>query len=366
MSIDPEFSGMWGRRETMLKKIIFEIETITPMFLAGANQSKAELRAASIKGLLRFWWRALQAEADINKLIEKESQIFGTSNEKIGSSSFSLRISNIGDLKTTKDKFLNKPNYQVPVEGKSFKINILEYLAYGTYEYVRGKGNIFNRERIDIGSKFNVLLTFKEPLFKEEVLLSLYVLSLFGGVGSKSRNGFGLFNILNKEKVFEELKDVLSIDKPYERENLLKLIKNKDTVDYSSFTQNTKVFRARNTYDNSLDCLAEIGKIYRHCKLALESRHTYKKRQYIGAPLDPPNENFRSFLDRHAKPYFLKVAKEGNKYRGYILYLPSKYCSGVKENRNKQLIDHNIVDKMFNSICIEFNELLSKNMAVIL
>lgn len=46
----------------MLKKITFEIETITPMFLAGAEQGKAELRAACLKGLLRFWWRAIRYE----------------------------------------------------------------------------------------------------------------------------------------------------------------------------------------------------------------------------------------------------------------------------------------------------------------
>lgn len=90
----------------MLRKITFEVETITPMFLSGADQSKAELRAASIKGLLRFWWRALQAESDINKLRERESQIFGSSDEERGGgSSFSLRILHDGQLKTVKEKF---------------------------------------------------------------------------------------------------------------------------------------------------------------------------------------------------------------------------------------------------------------------
>jgi len=76
----------------MLKRITFEIETITPMFLAGADQGKAELRAASIKGLLRFWWRALQAESDIAELRKKEAGIFGSSDEKTGGSKFSLRV----------------------------------------------------------------------------------------------------------------------------------------------------------------------------------------------------------------------------------------------------------------------------------
>ena len=37
----------------------FEVEIVTPLFLGGADPNKAELRAPSIKGALRFWWRAL-------------------------------------------------------------------------------------------------------------------------------------------------------------------------------------------------------------------------------------------------------------------------------------------------------------------
>jgi len=43
----------------MLHKITFDYETITPMFLAGADQGQVELCAPSIKGTLRFWWRAM-------------------------------------------------------------------------------------------------------------------------------------------------------------------------------------------------------------------------------------------------------------------------------------------------------------------
>ena len=37
-------------------------KVVTPMFMSGADQSQAELRTASIKGALRFWWRALAWE----------------------------------------------------------------------------------------------------------------------------------------------------------------------------------------------------------------------------------------------------------------------------------------------------------------
>ncbi|MFZ1105749.1 MAG: type III-B CRISPR module RAMP protein Cmr1 [Hyphomicrobiaceae bacterium] len=42
-----------------MHRIEAEFEIVTPMFLGGADpKGSAELRAASIKGALRFWWRA--------------------------------------------------------------------------------------------------------------------------------------------------------------------------------------------------------------------------------------------------------------------------------------------------------------------
>ncbi len=57
--------------------LTFTCETITPMFLAGADGSTPELRPPSIKGALRFWWRAMHGHLDLKTLKEKETEIFG-------------------------------------------------------------------------------------------------------------------------------------------------------------------------------------------------------------------------------------------------------------------------------------------------
>ncbi len=51
-----------------MKTIEFECETITPMFLAGADGKTPELRPPSIKGLMRFWWRAINGHLPLNNL----------------------------------------------------------------------------------------------------------------------------------------------------------------------------------------------------------------------------------------------------------------------------------------------------------
>lgn len=53
-------------------------KTTTQTFIAGANKDKPELRAASIKGVMRYIWRAIQCEGDKNELRRREGALFGS------------------------------------------------------------------------------------------------------------------------------------------------------------------------------------------------------------------------------------------------------------------------------------------------
>src|SRR3990170_5906868 len=229
----------------MLKKISFEIETITPMFLSGADQSKAELRAASIKGLLRFWWRALQAESDINELRKRESQIFGSSDEKKGGGSiFSIRINNESNsqpaTKSLPYKDIHKVSFWSQKQNRQITINILEYLAYGPFDPRTKK----IRSYIDAKTKFNLILHFRDNHYIDDVLKAMYIFSLFGGLGSRSRNGFGSFTISKQEGDGSFLSDIgIAATSEYSTDRLKEMVNNNSPVQpYSSFSQGTKVF----------------------------------------------------------------------------------------------------------------------------
>jgi CRISPR-associated protein Cmr1 len=60
-----------------MQTITFTCEMITPMFLSGADQSIPELRPPSIKGAMRFWWRAMNGHLSLEDLKRQESLIFG-------------------------------------------------------------------------------------------------------------------------------------------------------------------------------------------------------------------------------------------------------------------------------------------------
>ncbi len=67
----------------------YNIEVITPCFCAGANQQQAEIRVPSIRGQLRWWFRALGGTR------QEEAQIFGGVHGGATASAVRLRVGNV-------------------------------------------------------------------------------------------------------------------------------------------------------------------------------------------------------------------------------------------------------------------------------
>ena len=66
-----------------------DVEFITPSFLCGARQDIAELRPASIRGQLRWWFRALGGSR------EDEKAVFGGVHDGTVSSAVVVRVGNV-------------------------------------------------------------------------------------------------------------------------------------------------------------------------------------------------------------------------------------------------------------------------------
>ena len=52
-----------------MKQQTYTLELLTPCFCSGADQAKAEIRAPSIRGQLRWWFRALGGNADDERMV---------------------------------------------------------------------------------------------------------------------------------------------------------------------------------------------------------------------------------------------------------------------------------------------------------
>lgn len=147
-----------------MQSITFTCEVITPMFLAGADGTTPELRPASIKGALRFWWRAMNGHLEWKKMLELEGKIFGNTQQR---SSLILRIEK--DLKDISRASLlpHKGGSSMPCFPKSDENFIVK----------------LSLNKIENG-------------FTIESLKALFILtSILGGLGKRSRRGFGSFKI---------------------------------------------------------------------------------------------------------------------------------------------------------------------------
>jgi len=164
-----------------MKSITFNCEVITPMFLAGADGSTPELRPASIKGTLRFWWRAMNGDLGLEELKKREGEIFGDNSSR---SCFTIRIT---------DRQINVGE-SIPVPHKRYKIS-----------------------SINKGSTFSVIFSIIESeSFNIGKLKSLFeITTILGGYGKRSRRAMGSIKIMKVESEGRTLPYENHIDSTY-------------------------------------------------------------------------------------------------------------------------------------------------------
>jgi CRISPR-associated protein Cmr1 len=155
-----------------MRSLRLTLETVTPMFLGGAEQ-QPELRPASVRGALRYWLRAVSGgvigDGDLGKLHELESNVFGATDH---GSSVSVRLlDQVGEGAVTE---LRQPG--------------IAYLWFS----MSGRGTA-DRKAIPAGKVFRLCL--QQGIGSADVLPrateALWLLTHLGGLGARSRRGAG-------------------------------------------------------------------------------------------------------------------------------------------------------------------------------
>jgi CRISPR-associated protein Cmr1 len=288
-----------------MDSVEFDIEIVTPMFLGGANTTDAELRVPSIKGMLRFWWRATCGIENFKEMKKEETKIFGSTDQK---ASFSMKLEGLNNIKAIKSNL--SPGKKFQPKGKTFSVGIIDYLAFG----IRDHRNGYVREHFPSGSQFKLIFFFYNSENKQSILNAFYSFIDNGGLGAKSRNGFGSLCITENHKSSMQFKG-----------NLQK---------YSALSSNSKLFNGLSGYDRWEDTLSEIGMAYKDARLSVEKKHNYDKRLLIAKPIVQSGNS----KERHAKPYFLHIKKNINgKFQGQILFMPYQYYQSEKHNEYMQV-----------------------------
>jgi len=186
---------------------------ITPLFGGGAETQKPDavttVRASEVRGHLRFWWRAtrggnLEFDGDIAKMKKREEEIWGSAAQKgkAGPSKVKMRVLITNRTKSvlTKDVYDKKLKKNVPVEIGEPK-SPWSYVSFPLREQKDEYGNITKSAGsvLDAGIEFAIEISYPGK-WKDDVEASLWAWEVFGGIGARTRRGFGALQCGNSNK----------------------------------------------------------------------------------------------------------------------------------------------------------------------
>jgi len=176
-----------------MKTLSASFEIVTPMFIGGSDQQTAQLRPSSLKGALRFWWRALNwsrvcalhgsdQNAALRQLHADESRLFGhaATDNGGGQGVFLMQVSDLS-VKEQKQPF-----------GTGFDNGILYLLGQGLGSF--RDGNHCLRPGLAAGVSFDLLLLFRPGTSQGDiasVVQAVQAFGLLGSLGSRARHGMG-------------------------------------------------------------------------------------------------------------------------------------------------------------------------------
>lgn len=294
-------------------KIEYECEVLTPMVVQGAvSNKKADdliVRVPSVKGMMRFWWRVFQPENSTKELRNHEGKLFGCIGAKGESTKSNVRIrthiikqyrENEVDLFPYKDdKNRNKKDWRYTGLGK--------------------------------GTLFKVELVFCETIYRAEededkkvITSQVYedtfeTMALLGGLGLRSRRGFGAFRIVNKTKI--------SFEKQEQRKEAKSWLKIGDVLNRINKIDKWNCLHVKKI----VVIQKEFSNIEQTLKAIDGASHNIRKRLGTEYEKNLINEALGAGIGRKASPLYMSVFQEEQHYRIVITLLEEKKDTRLQE-----------------------------------
>jgi len=314
-----------------------ECEIITPMFLGDARQKPA-LRPEPFKGLLRYWWRVATA-GSVRNILDAENRIFGgAGGENWGRSLVTVEVEGTPSVSDS----LHSIGYVYHPEVKR-EIDPLLYLGYGPILYSKEtKRSMCNRSYLAPGNKFTIKLTVSSSLLKDDEISecfkrALYYFRAFGTVGSRSRNGWGSFQVI---KMTPSEVNPSKISAQRFTKNLFQ--PNLDYPHTLAVDSNGMLIWKNKEYSKRWeDVMKKFAETYINIRTSLpvDGSDDIDERHLLGFPITnhlaskAPNWGKNA---RHASPIRFFVRKKEDKYYGFILHLPFGISSLMRKNASGQ------------------------------
>lgn len=201
----------------MTRQLTVTLETVTPMFLAGADNSTPELRPPPFRGMMRYWFRALAGGvAGEENLRAKETKVWGSASQ---GSPILVRIRPPAKLLRSEFTSHSPPGLK---RGESSGHDYL-------YWSMKGFGKQKPRPKIDPGQKFGLTLATRPGSHANSEIFwqaaaSLWLLIQFGGLGSRSRRTAGSLRCLNISEIVNQIslpEFIITATTPHELASML-------------------------------------------------------------------------------------------------------------------------------------------------
>jgi CRISPR-associated protein Cmr1 len=197
LSVSPP-TGEVLRNARRKSAIEVKLSLITPMFGGSADAGQVDphrpVTAKSIRGHLRFWWRACRAGQfrSVDDMFRREAEIWGAAAE----------FNNKGGL----EQGPGAVDLEVEVTNAGQRVNAAELIPKASRESGPQEGVFMfpfqeqkrdNRPAADAlrDVSFTLRLFLKSEGFKEDVRDALIAWILFGGVGARTRRGCGALKL---------------------------------------------------------------------------------------------------------------------------------------------------------------------------
>ncbi|MCW5921261.1 MAG: type III-B CRISPR module RAMP protein Cmr1 [Saprospiraceae bacterium] len=262
-----------------METITFNCRFITPAFLGGADpKGTPELRAPSIKGALRFWWRAMNGylvkkengNPTYQYLLKEDEDIFGGIYQVMQKSPIIVRVV--------------EKNMRYTKGGDIFRGGQIEGIEYLFY-------SLKHHKRDDLGfdteSKFDIIFSCREE--NRDILLkalaSFWLLVNLGSLGTRARRCAGAFCIDSIEDKMGILQDRISFFTETDEttidflkanfKKISELIGSKKPVlfkKYSLLNQTSPAYLSNQTFSTWQDAVNSIGGELRSTRKGKTSR----------------------------------------------------------------------------------------------
>ena len=309
----------------------------TPMFCRGADPALAEPRAPSFKGVLRFWWRALawsRLNGNLERIRCEEDDLFGSA--AVGQARVSIVLA------TTEQPTMLSAR-QVLKDGRSEVGEGARYLGYGLMAAFnnRKRGTLAGQlTRACLRAPFELTVRVRARCLTDDQMQCLHdaliAVGLFGGMGARSRKGYGSLSIRtlctagNQRQVSRSLDDFLT--------TIRRLTHAESPTGLPTFTamsSNARYFLVRGRAERPLQLLDLIGQEIKQAIRAVPPR----ERTGFGLPRKPRTE-------RRASPLFIHIDECAGAPIAVLSLLPAWFLPDGKSDIYGPV--HKFLDRLVN------------------